>query len=82
VPQSPQAVAERVVRAWHTDQDLNVEPGHCAALIIPSAVVAELGLDEASFDDVAQLWDEALLAALGDMITKARQRVPNLGGVR
>jgi hypothetical protein len=71
VLQSPQAVAERVVRAWHSDQDRFCEPEHNAALVIPSAVVAELGLDDASFDDVARLWDEALLGALRDMITQA-----------
>jgi hypothetical protein len=72
VVQTPQAVAERVVRAWRHDQDLHVEPEHQAALIIPSTVVAELGLEEAAFDEVARLWDEAISGAVAQVVTRAR----------
>jgi hypothetical protein len=64
--------ADAVLRVWRTHQDLWVEPQHQADLMIPRAVVAELGLPPESFDRVAELWDQSIRDAIAGLIERAR----------
>lgn len=70
---SPQAVAERVLRTMSDRQERFIEPVHRMPLVVPEALVAELGLPASAFDSVAELWDSAIRHALVQVAAQARQ---------
>jgi hypothetical protein len=73
VSASPDLAADRVLHAWRADQDLWSEPEHNAALVIPEAVIAELGLPDSAFDAVAELYDDAIRRAVAELVDRGRE---------
>jgi hypothetical protein len=71
VPESP--VADRVLRTWRSRQDRWIEPEHNAALVVPEAVIAELGLPDSAFDAVAELYDDAIRRAVAELVDRGRE---------
>lgn len=71
VPQSP--VADCVLSTWRSRQDRWIEPEHNAAIVIPEAVIAELGLPDSAFDAVAELYDDAIRRAVAELVDAARE---------
>jgi hypothetical protein len=48
-----EAVADAVLRAWRARQDLHIDPSDRTALVVPEAVIAELGPPDSAFDQFA-----------------------------
>ncbi len=73
-PISCQPVVDAILHSWRGRQDQEIAPGlPVAALAIPEAVVAELGLPECCFDAVARILEEATVRAIARTVERARE---------
>lgn len=73
---SAQAVADRVLHIHDRRADITIAPCDQQAVIIPAAILAELDLGDALFDQAAEVWDVCLRRAL----TEAVAQVLDLAG--
>jgi hypothetical protein len=69
---------DAIMRAWNEHQDLHVEPGNREALVIPKAMMAELGLPDVALEPIAAAWDGALLLAIAETVDVGRELAARL----
>lgn len=72
-----QAAADAVLARYIAHTDLWSAPATAEARVVPSLILAQLGLPDRLFDRLAELWDRCFELAIAGAVDQARVLADN-----